>query len=1579
MLKNLLDFNEIKSGSRDEDRLPKLDKISKKDIAVIGMYTNFPMAENTDGLWENLRNRKDCIRDFPAQRLKDASPLLPNCYMPGDPPAFCQAGYLDEIDKFDYSFFNLSPNEARLMDPNQRLFLQAVWNVIEEAGYGGKRIRGTKTGVYVGHSSDLKFEYHMLVNLADPDLYGQISLPGNVKSVIASRIAYLLDLKGPSMVIDTACSSALVAVHLACQGIKNGECEMAIAGGVKINLLPIQKGMDDEIGIRSPYDRARTFDDSSDGTGSGEGVAAILLKSLSKAITDNDNIYGIIKGSAVNQDGNSVGLTAPNSAAQEAVILEAWKNAGIDPETVSYIEAHGTATKLGDPIEISGIERAFRKYTKKKNFCAVGSVKTNIGHLDHIAGMAGLVKLVLALKNKEVPASIHFKRPNRKINFIDSPLFINDRLVKWEGCGAPLRGGVSSFGLSGTNCHVVVEEYEEKADKYSGKPVSSLQVLTLSAKSRDVLLELTEKYRVYLNMEREETLEDICYTANTGRAHHNHRLAMAARDKDELRKKLFEFRFEESEAQGIYYGENIIESKNEKINNELSKCSNIIIEEAFRTGNYSDASVDEICRTYVQGAEIDWELFYKGQDRKKVSLPVYPFKRSRCWVEPKKASVVSQAAVSRQAIHPLIDRCAIKTLGEEIYDVRLSAETHWVVREHKVAGRYVLPGTAYLEMIRKIYSKHLANKYIKLENIMFLSPLVIDEGETKELQTILREKDGYCDFVITSESRIAGEWNLHVEGKAEAISMKEQPLYDIEEILRNAAMKEIVDSDGRKIIIDIGPRWTDIDKKLFGGKNGEYLAYFRLPDSYEDDLLDYVLHPAMMDRSINAINTLVGEGSYLPLSYKKMFVYGPTPKEMYSYIKWKDKDKENLETARFDIILTDKDGKAFVEVVDYVIKRVKEDEFKFRQLKESKNIFHRVEWKENSTEGNGQNLADGEILIFKGGNKISRNLISRLKLDGCSVIEVETGSGFEKLTEESYVVGSNEEDYQKLMGDISGKNLSRMIHLSTITEENEPSDIEELNKRIRSGIYSLYYLTRALVSKKYNKKLDIVLVSEYTNEITKSEHRINPEGAALFGLGKVVGQEYSNLKCRCIDIDADTSIDQLVTELKQEKTTYQTAYRRGRRYKDEFGKYNLLKEDSIKMEFVEQGVYLITGGAGGLGLEMSKYLAAQSKVNIALINRSRMPGREKWDELLEINKDTKLCRAVETIREIEKSGSEVICYSADVSQFEEMKLLIDELRSRYGAINGVIHCAGAAGDGFIIRRDEEAFNRVIAPKVHGTWILDKVTENDSLDFFVLFSSITAIFGGQGQGDYTAANTYLNAFTAYRNKKGKRTIAINWPAWKETGMAVDYGVDESDNLLKAISTSIAILAFNEILKRQVRQVILGELNYEVFDASISQFPIGIADDVQLMINEYNSTIKRKVDPEDWNQTRDITLRGGSEEDEFSENERKIAGIWGEVLGLDEVNIYDNFDSLGGDSILAIRLLKKLEIEYPGMLDISDAFEYSTVSKMAAYIDKLTNKKENSAPAVEKPMEEDLDELLEKLAKGEISIHDAEKYY
>jgi len=675
---NAINLSDIKLGKENS---VTIEKTSNRDIAIIGVSADLPFADDVDTFWENLEKGMDCIRRFPQNRKADSDVFMSYINTPERQIEYCQAGYLNEIDKFDYNFFHIPPKEANLMDPNQRLFLQSAWKAIEDAGYGGEKLRGSRTGVYVGYSGWPI--YGQLISQTQ-SLLAPISTTGNISSIIASRISYLLDLRGPSMLVDTACSSSLVAIYLACQGIRNGECDMAITGGIKISFIEIISRRRAGIGIDSSDYRTRAFDEDSDGASWGEGIITFILKPLNKAIKDNDNIYAVIKGAAINQDGNSIGITAPNVAAQEDVIVRAWSDANIDPSTISYIEAHGTGTKLGDPIEIEGIGKAFARYTDKKQFCAIGSVKTNIGHLDSAAGAAGLLKVVLALNHKKLPPSLHFNKPNSKIEFENSPVYVNDKLTKWEATGSPRRCGVSSFGLSGTNCHIVVEEAPE-INKKRNESGNSFEILTLSAKSESSLKRLMEKYEKYLDKNTQANLKDICYTANIGRGSYSYRLALVIKDINDLKEKirlLLEKGLEKSEEQGIYFGivktviqDNGIERELQEDLKRLIENTDIKIEKYVASGKADRKLLNEMCEMYIKGAQIQWEKFYRIEKRWRTRIPAYPFEMKRCWFEipsndwtnKARVSVVSQASTDTGAGNILIKVALTGRISGEEY------------------------------------------------------------------------------------------------------------------------------------------------------------------------------------------------------------------------------------------------------------------------------------------------------------------------------------------------------------------------------------------------------------------------------------------------------------------------------------------------------------------------------------------------------------------------------------------------------------------------------------------------------------------------------------------------------------------------------------------------------------------------------------------------------------------------------------------------------------------------------------------------------------------------------------------------
>ncbi|HEX3045792.1 MAG TPA: aminotransferase class III-fold pyridoxal phosphate-dependent enzyme [Bacillota bacterium] len=665
MKQKLFDLNFDSEPAGADERI-ELKKIAVNDIAIIGMAAKLPLVNSITEFWEGLKAGRDFI-GFPGTRRK-ADIIKYQDYRKLDWTRFdfFEAAFLNEIDTFDDEFFNISKKEASLMDPYQRLFLETVWHALEDSGYAGKGISGSKTGIYLGYPGDSG--YYAMVKELEPDFH-LMAAPGNLPAIIASRISYILDLKGPSLLVDTSCSSSLVALHLACQALINGECQMAIAGGLNLILNPIYDRNQEKPEILSSSGRARSFDDSADGTGAGEGSVALILKPLSKAMVDGDQIHAVIKGSAVNQDGSSIGITAPNALAQKEVIMAAWEKANIDPETITYIEAHGTGTKLGDPIEIRGITEAFRNFTAQKQFCAIGAIKSNIGHLDSAAGIVGLLKAVLCLKYRQIPPIAHFTTPNQKIDFADSPVYINPEPMDWQTKeDQPRRCGVSSFGLSGTNCHVVLEE-APRQEKQEVWDKNSYHILCLAAKTEDALKRLVESYREFFKTASPDDIGDICYSANTGRRHENHRIAIVGNSLSDFLDKmpiLTSQPFIQIRRPNIYYGSfkvvaahQTIRPENEYSESQLTGLSlevNGKIDDWLVQNKLDEGFYQYLGEVYTRGAEIEWGKVYRNHPGRMMGIPLYPFARNLRWLEIPESGGDQRLLLPKQPSQPADSR-----------------------------------------------------------------------------------------------------------------------------------------------------------------------------------------------------------------------------------------------------------------------------------------------------------------------------------------------------------------------------------------------------------------------------------------------------------------------------------------------------------------------------------------------------------------------------------------------------------------------------------------------------------------------------------------------------------------------------------------------------------------------------------------------------------------------------------------------------------------------------------------------------------------------------------------------------------
>ena len=570
-----------------------------QDIAVIGMECYMPDAINTSEFWKHIQSGNCLCYSLPEERRKETKHFFDENKQP------LRGAYLQSVSQFDYDFYHIPLIDAVRMDPAQRLLLDTVRQMLERAGYDGELFRGSRTGVYIGYSAN--HDYIRILKQA-----GYLDDPnvkiGNEPALISGRISYHYNLSGPSCIIDTACSSSLNAVHWACMGIRNGDCEIAIAGGVQLHLIPKREF---KVGIESSDGFTRSFDELADGTGCGEGIGVVLLKPLDKAVNDGDQIHAVIKGTASNHDGFSAGISTPNPDAQSAVIQRAWQTAEIDPTTISYIEAHGTGTKIGDPIEVEGIRRAFAPYTNRHNFCCVSSVKSNIGHLDAAAGIAGLIKAVCCLKNAVLPPTVHFQKANPLLNIEESPIYLSSQLIPWEQSDGLRHAGVSSFSMNGCNCHIVLEEYiPQKTDIDKNCHIDNNESLfCLSAQDQDTLYSYLKLYLLFLQS-TSETLQNICYSSAVGRTHYSYRVAIAASSLEELIQKIRD---------RLDHWDDT--APNASVS---SRADFLSVEELSRADQ-----IQQLAELYCQGTDINFLKYYERG--RLVELPVYPVSRKECW------------------------------------------------------------------------------------------------------------------------------------------------------------------------------------------------------------------------------------------------------------------------------------------------------------------------------------------------------------------------------------------------------------------------------------------------------------------------------------------------------------------------------------------------------------------------------------------------------------------------------------------------------------------------------------------------------------------------------------------------------------------------------------------------------------------------------------------------------------------------------------------------------------------------------------------------------------------------------------
>ncbi|MGZ5445522.1 MAG: SDR family NAD(P)-dependent oxidoreductase [Thermoanaerobaculia bacterium] len=896
-------------------------------IAVIGMAGQFPQARNLEEFWQNIADGRNCITAVPRQRWD-----VDAYYQPGDPSpgktASRWAGALEDYDRFDPLFFNISPTEAESMDPQQRLFLQACWHSIENAGYAPRFLSGSRCGVFVGCTNS---DYHQLSRQVQWSAQG---FTGSALSILAARISYFLNLQGPCVSIDTACSSSLVSIAQACDSLTSGTSDLALAGGVYVMVGPGMHIKTSQAGMLSPDGRCFTFDERANGFVPGEGVGVVLLKRLSDAQRDHDIIHAVIHGWGVNQDGKTNGITAPNPESQTRLEQEVYEKFGIDPAEIQLVETHGTGTKLGDPIEVEGLKHAFRKHTRNTKTCALGSVKSNIGHCLSAAGVAGVLKLILALKHKQLPPTINFERLNEHIDLEDSPFYVNARLKEWESTARGRQAATSSFGFSGTNAHMVLGEYVPPVE--TGRPATlpvrgARAIVPLSAKTPE---QLEQKARDLLEHIRRDApsidLIELSYTLQVGRDPMDERLGFLVASVDQLAVKLEAWLNGASPIDDVHRGRVMRSTDSTSIISQDEDVREAIVQKWI-----AEQKLGRLLELWVHGLDVDWNKLYGDVKPQRIPLPAYPFARERYWIEASDAQAGAMPAV--KVLHPLL-HSNTSDLAEQRYSTTFTGEEFFLsdhrIRTGERSAAKLLPGVAYLEMARAAIQQaspaQAEANALELRDTVWLKPVVVD-GPREVSVALVAGDDGRLEYEVYSGD--AGQETVHCQGHAVFSHRPAPRRLDLAQLRQQICARTVSATDVYAICatmgLHYGPAHQGITALHVG--DGELLADLQLPAGVERTEHEYVLHPSLMDSGLQASIGLIVDPQrvpstpYVPFTVESARILSPCTRDMVAWVRYADGHEAREKTATLDIDLCDAHGNVCVELRGFSLRALDPD------------------------------------------------------------------------------------------------------------------------------------------------------------------------------------------------------------------------------------------------------------------------------------------------------------------------------------------------------------------------------------------------------------------------------------------------------------------------------------------------------------------------------------------------------------------------------------------------------------------------------------------------------------------------------
>ncbi|WP_045825685.1 SDR family NAD(P)-dependent oxidoreductase [Teredinibacter turnerae] len=1371
----------------DEANVPPLEE----PIAIVGLSGRYPQSENLIEFWRNLREGRDAITEVPENRWRWQDYFSENRLQEG-----CHfskwGGFIDGVAEFDPLFFNIAPAEAEAIDPQERLFLQHAWMALEDSGYSRRTLKTTspgrlpgQVGVYVG----VMYSEYQLFG-AENSKAGKRQGVANSFSSIANRVSYFLDVHGPSIALDTMCSSSLTAIHLACQDLRNLKTTAAIAGGVNVTIHPNKYLILSQAQFISTSGHCQSFGEGGDGYIPGEGVGAVVLKRLSDAEADHNHVYGVIRGSALNHGGKTNGYTVPNLVAQVDVIKHALDEAAMDPRHVSYIEAHGTGTKLGDPIEIAALTRAFSIYNATASHCELGSVKSNIGHCEAAAGIAGLTKILLQMKYKQLVPSLHSDILNPDIDFSKTPLKVNQELKAWarpciDGKEVKRIAGLSSFGAGGANAHLVVEEYQPRAIEDKAVTNENTQeIILLSARTQSQLEKKVSDFLEHLQctenqaeVSSEEYLQNLAYTLQIGREHFERRIGFMVSSLSDLIEKLESIALSKQTLDNIFYS-SIEKNKGTlslfKVDDDLKSAVNRWLENKKYTS---------LLELWAAGLDVDWRRLHLQSPRFLVSLPVYPFSKQTYWVA-RSTDVTNNSISLQKKLHPLIhlntsdlesQRFTTEFTGEEFF-----LHDHEIIVDGELTK--VLPAVVYLEMAREAISRSVprleSGQVIELCNVVWLRPLTV-KSDIQIVTEIRVGKSSSFEFSIRSLSNNVSL--VYCEGEARIRAKNVRFETSDQNINFDSASVESLYQSFETLGIKYGSRFRAIQG--LGRESNTLVASLALSQLLVNELDSYHLHPSLMDSALHAVMDLFSlsplqpKKAFVPFSLDSVVVNARCQRKMIARVQLRQKVEDVLNHITYDIDLINSEGEVCVTL---------------------------------------QGLTSKSIPREHKSTELQNNIVSSLVLSSPVWKHKRPKNNSGTPGTRTHVLLYNMPDYDctQVQDDIT-----HCTHLPNVFSGNLSLD----KQFIETCVFLFHYL-KNILSTASKEKTILQLISKCSG----SEQSIANGFSGLFRTARL---ESPNLSTQiiCIDQMHEPGLKSLVKTEALNLHDDLIRYSDGERYTFSWEPF---EPSGTLYSYADDGVFLITGGLGGIGKIFAKNILDKTQNSLVILT-----GRTDVNEAkTRINKDF-----------VPNEARRIVYEQVDVSNYEAVDQCFKKIATQYRPVTGILHCAGTLSDQYLIGKHESEVRKVLAPKVSGVVNLDRASKEYDLQIFVLFSSVSGVVGNPGQSDYAAANSFMDQFARLRSERVNRgerkgqTLSINWPLWQAGGMKVSQDqitLLKDSTGIEPLTTENGLSVFRKVLGDTLDSAMVLEGNKQ----QILTFLAFEQEDTRLKISETKEQLK-----------------------------------------------------------------------------------------------------------------------------------------